>query len=83
MEPLSLLVLQGRHTILTIVHNLHPKPANKNTAARYLRASFAHDIELSPSLDNSAGVTQLFDGRAHTHRFESVAIGLSRASAQS
>ena len=31
-------------------------------------ASFANDIQFSPSLDDFAGVTQFLNGRAHTHR---------------
>ena len=48
-------------------HNLRVGQADKVAVAIYLRASFADDIQFPPSLDDSAGVTQFLDGRAHTH----------------
>ena len=59
-------------------HNLHVGQAHTSAFARYLRASFADDVQFSPSLDDFAGVTQSLDGRAHAHRVTDV-LELSRA----
>ena len=54
--------------------------AHKSAIARYLRASFADNVQFSSSLDDFAGVTQFLDGRAHTHRVVG-ASELTRAAA--
>lgn len=59
-------------------HNLHVGQAHTIAFARYLRASFADDVQFSPSLDDFAGVTQSLDGRTHAHRVTDV-LELSRA----
>ena len=76
MEPLPLLVLHVSKQVLLFCTSA--EQAHKNATVKHLWASFADDVQFSPSLDDFAGVTQFLDGRAHTHR----AVGeISRAPA--